>query len=93
MICTNKHKSMVLFTPGPLDDGDKINQNLLFLSVQKYFSVKKFEKYLHLDLLHSGDFYPDWNKTECRDRGLSKSVIAPSVRMSPVHPINDIHPS
>ena len=29
----------------------------------------------------------------CRDRVLSKSVIAPSVRMSPVHPINDIHPS
>lgn len=28
-----------------------------------------------------------------RDRVLSKSVIAPSVRMSLVHPINDIHPS
>ena len=35
---------MVLFTPGPLDDGDK--NKSLFLSVQKYFTATKFEKYI-----------------------------------------------
>ena len=41
MICTNKHKSMVLFTPKPLEDGDKNKST--FLNVQKYiyFTAKK----------------------------------------------------